>query len=120
MSGVKCNFCDRVPIRACLMCGVFYCEEHGDFKEKNVAFRQAPFLNSLCRDCKEKNKVSRKSVVIIFGIIGSLFASMGLALVVGMGQFLPGGIFLIQGGVFLMATLFVYLKGLNSHNDKSF
>ena len=102
---MKCQYCDRPPVRACLLCGVFYCAEHGEFKEKPVVLRQALFMNSVCQECKVQQFIPAKRMMQVFGMLGAVLTSFGFVMTISLQRFLPGGIFLIQGSVFLLITM---------------
>lgn len=115
---MKCQYCNREPVRACLMCGVFYCEEHGKYLAVPGAFRKAPYVNSLCQECQEKSNVSLKNLAIVFGTLGGIFATFGFVMTISLQTFVPGGIFLIQGLVFLLITMIFGMKSLCTNGDR--
>lgn len=96
---MKCQFCSKEPIRACLVCGVFYCETHGRYSQ-NITSLQKARLSSLCQNCSGIVGKNLKAVGKVFGMIGLGMTVLGASLVAILGDFIPGGIFLIQGLVF--------------------
>ena len=107
---MKCYSCHREPIRACLMCGSFYCSEHGKFNEIVKFNMQMPFSNSLCEECASKRTSQTKKLSLIFGLIALVELPIGLVIMIASNTFMPGGIFLLQGILFGMISLFFIVK----------
>ncbi|MFM7593562.1 MAG: hypothetical protein ACKO85_17385 [Isosphaeraceae bacterium] len=114
----KCYACDRQPIRACLACGVFYCPEHGVFKETPKLLNQYQNLNSRCLDCAKAGTGQNKKLAMIFGILGGVEVILGTVILVSMQRFAPGGIFLLQGLIFGFFSLILGYKSMKDAENR--
>jgi hypothetical protein len=91
------------------MCGVFYCEDHGEHVEP-FSRKRSVLANSLCQKCTERYKNSQKSVPKVFLILGASLLMAGIGCSFSMRQFMPGGIFVFQGVLFMAIAAFLYLR----------
>lgn len=115
----KCYACDREPIRTCLVCGVFYCPEHGVYKETpKPQWNQYQNLNSRCLECSKAVNGQNKKLATVFGILGVIEVIFGTVMLVAMQQFNPGGIFLIQGLVFSVLGLIFGYKSMKDAENR--
>ena len=112
---MKCHFCDHAPTRACLMCGVFYCEDHGEHLEP-FSRKQSALANSLCQKCTERYKNSQKGVLKVFLILGASLLMAGIGFSFSTRLFMPGGILLFQGVAFIAIAAFLHFRASN-HAD---
>jgi len=97
------------------MCGVFYCEDHGEHVEP-FSRKQSILANSLCQKCTERYKNSQKGVPRVFVVLGALILIFGIATSISTSQFMPGGIFIFQGVAFITIAKFLYFRA-SKHAD---
>ena len=115
----KCYACDREPIRTCLGCGVFYCAEHGDFKEQpKPQWNQYQNMNSRCLECSKAGTGQYKKLAMVFGILGLVELIVGAIILVVRQSFAPSGIFLIQGLTFGIIGLFFSYKSMKDAENR--
>ncbi len=115
----KCYACDRDPIRTCLGCGVFYCPEHGVYKEQpKQNWNQYQNLNSRCLECSKASNGQNKKLALVFGILGSVELVIGTVMLLAMQQIMPGGIFLLQGLIFCILSLIIGYKSMKDAENR--
>jgi len=88
------------------MCGVFYCEDHGEHLEP-FSRKQSALANSLCQKCTERYKNSQKGVPKLFAILGASLLMAGIGFSISTRQFMPGGIFVFQGVLFMAIAAYL-------------
>ena len=97
------------------MCGVFYCEDHGEHVEP-FSRKQAISVNSLCQKCTERYKNSQKGVPRVFLILGASLLMAGIGFSISTRLFMPGGILVFQGVAFIAIAAFLHFRA-SKHAD---
>jgi len=112
---MKCEYCQNEPIRACLLCGAFYCKSHGRFMEA-LKLKGQPIQNSLCMKCSERTGKQMKTLGIVFIGIGLAMLTLGGIIAAASGEPAVGLIFLLQGFVFGIIGLVFRSKHSKDNN----
>jgi hypothetical protein len=115
---MKCYSCDRQPIRACLNCGSFYCEEHGQYNSPPKFQGNWPNTNSLCSQCSIKSKSQSKTVALVFCMIAIVELPIGITIMVATGKLMPGGIFALQSIIFGIVALILFVKQIKANENR--